>query len=91
MTVWLHRPSGGVRVAGTLKLPVQTHEEDGVWVANCAALDIASQGCDPEDALQMLKETLQLVMEHCLEENTWTAFLEERGVAPVRAPAPRLR
>lgn len=74
----------GVDCVWTLKLAIQTHEENDVWVANCPALDIASQGNDPEDAIKMLKEALQLVMEHCLEENTWMAFLEERGVTPSR-------
>ena len=68
----------------TLKLAVRTHEEDGVWVADCPALDIASQGNDPGDAVQMLQEALELVMERCLEKNTWVAFLEERGVTPTR-------
>ena len=74
----------GVDFVWTLKLAVQTHEEAGVWVANCPALDIASQGSDPQDAVEMLKEAFQLVMEHCLEQNTWMAFLEERGVTPTR-------
>ncbi len=74
----------GVDVVWTLKLAVRTHEEDGIWVAICPALDIASQGSDSQDAVKMLKEAVQLVMEHCLEKNTWMAFLEERGVTPTR-------
>ena len=74
----------GVNSVWTLKLAVQTHEEGEVWVADCPALDIASQGSDPKDAIEMLKEALQLVMEHCLQKNTWMEFLEERGVAPTR-------
>ncbi len=32
----------------------------------------------------MLREAVELVMEHCLEKNTWMTFLEERGVTPTR-------
>lgn len=74
----------GVDAVWTLKLAVRTHEENGVWVADCPALDIASQGNDPEDAVKMLREAVGLVMERCLEKNTWIAFLEERGVTPTR-------
>ena len=68
----------------TLKLAVRTHEEHGVWVADCPALEIASQGSHPRDAVKMLREAVELVMERCLEKNTWMAFLEERGVTPTR-------
>lgn len=74
----------GVDAVWTLKLAVRTHEEHGVWVADCPALDIASQGSDPRDAVKMLREAVELVMERCLEKNTWMAFLEERGVTPTR-------
>ena len=74
----------GVDAVWTLKLAVKTHEEQGVRVADCPALDIASQGSDPEDAVRMLREAVELVMEHCLEKNTWMTFLEERGVTPTR-------
>lgn len=72
----------GVDAVWTLKLAVRTHEEHGVWVADCPALDIASQGSDPRDAVKMLREAVELVMGRCLEKNTWMAFLEERGVTP---------
>jgi predicted RNase H-like HicB family nuclease len=37
--------------------------ETGNWGVVCPSLDVASVGDDPEDALRMIKEAVELVLE----------------------------
>ena len=68
----------------TFRLPYRLEREDGVWVAVCDALDVASQGSDPAEAGEMLTEALQLFLEACIEDGNLDAVLRECGFAPAR-------
>lgn len=70
----------------TVKLPVSVEKEGSVFVASIPALDIASQGTSREDALAMLEEAADMILEHCLKKGTWMKFLAAQGVTPTRAP-----
>ena len=68
----------------TVKLPVSVKKEGKKFVAEIKALDIASQGDNPEDAVAMLEEAANMVFQHCIEKGTWMRFLDDRGVTPPR-------
>lgn len=46
-------------------------DEDGVWVAGCPSIPgCVSQGDTKDDAVENLKEAIQLYLEVCAEEAT---------------------
>lgn len=52
-----------MQVTNTLELSAVVRREDGLYVALCPELDVASQGKSVEEALRNLKEALELYLE----------------------------
>ena len=52
-----------MQVTNTLELSAVVRKEDGLYVALCPELDVASQGKSVEEALRNLKEALELYLE----------------------------
>ncbi len=48
-------------------LTVTIWEEDGVYVSRCAELDVASCGDTPKDALENIREAIDLYLKNALE------------------------
>jgi predicted RNase H-like HicB family nuclease len=54
-------------------------EEDGQVVALCPELNVSSYGESAPDALNALKEAVELYLEECLRMGTLDSVLEEAG------------
>jgi predicted RNase H-like HicB family nuclease len=52
-----------MRVSGSLELSAVVWREEGLYVALCPELDVASQGKSVEEALSNLKEALGLYLD----------------------------
>jgi len=52
-----------MQVTKTMELPAVVWREEGIYVALCPELDVASQGKSVEEALINLKEALELYLE----------------------------
>ena len=52
-----------MQVSNTLELSAVVWREDGIYVALCPELDVASQGKSVEEALRNLKEALELYLD----------------------------
>jgi len=52
-----------MQVTNTLDLSAVVWRDDGIYVALCPELDVASQGKSVEEALRNLKEALELYLE----------------------------
>jgi len=52
-----------MQLSKTLEFSAVVRREDGVYVALCPELDVASQGRSVEEALTNLKEALELYLE----------------------------
>ena len=52
-----------MEVAKTMELSAVVWREEGIYVALCPELDVASQGKSVEEALANLKEALELYLE----------------------------
>lgn len=68
MSRWLFRPNLALKRAlavnsGAVKLTVAVTHEDPWFVARCLEVDVASQGGTSEEALENLKEALELYFE----------------------------
>ena len=54
-------------------------EEDGQVVALCPELNVSSFGDDPANAIDSLKEAVELFLEECIRLGTLEQVLEESG------------
>jgi len=72
-----------MRIGITFTLPIEIFREDEWYVANCPALNVASQGDTPEEAKAHLGEALLAFLESCLDHGTLEAVLQDCGFSPV--------
>jgi len=63
-------------------IPVLVRKEGEVFVAECPALDVLSQGCDAEEARRNLVEAVSLFLGTCIEMGTFSQVLKECGLTP---------
>ena len=62
----------------TINLPCQIDKEKpNLYVSYCPALDLYSQGKDPEIAHKNINEAAQLFIETCLDMGTLKSVLED--------------
>lgn len=57
-------------------------DENGVWIASCPDLQLATQGATFEEAERNLKDALLLFFESCLKRGTLGDVLAEAGYKP---------
>ena len=67
-----------------LVLSVEFEQEREMWVAWCPELDVASQGSDRTEALEMLNDAVSLFLATCHEIGTLRQVLEESGLTPLK-------
>ena len=68
---------------------VRIYREDGVYVAVCERLDLASQGDTREEARANLQEALMLFLTSCYDRGTLDRVLREAGFVPGEEPEKR--
>ncbi len=66
-----------------IRLPVTLFRENGVHVAQCPILDVASQGETEEEAMRNIHEAITLFIKTCFELGTLDEVLKECGFRPV--------
>lgn len=66
----------------TFRLPVQTTQEEGMYVSYCEALDVHSQGETKQEATDNLIEAITLFLEECFEMGTLDEVLQDSGFHP---------
>lgn len=72
-----------MQIGITFKLPVEIFKEEDWYVANCPALDVASQGGTPEEAKAHLGEALIGFLETCIAHGTLEEVFRDCGFTPV--------
>ena len=63
----------------SVNLQVALRLDGDAWVGYCPSLDMASQGDTEEEALNAVKEAVELWFESCLERGVLAQALEESG------------
>lgn len=63
----MDRKMTGLNLAASLNLTATIWEEDGAYVSKCPELGVASCGGKPENALENLKEAVELYLENAEE------------------------
>lgn len=63
----MDRKITGLNLAATLNLTATIWEEDGAYVSKCSELQVASWCGTPSQALQNLKEAVELYLENAGE------------------------
>ncbi len=61
-----------------MKLSAVLWKEEDQWVALCPELDVVSQGDNPEHALEMLKEAVEVYIEAAKDLGVWEEKREEK-------------
>jgi predicted RNase H-like HicB family nuclease len=73
-----------------LKGAYRQDEDAGAWVAYCPALQIYSQGAEPEEARSALIDAAHSFITVCLERHVLESALAKRGFSPsTQTPAER--
>lgn len=68
------------RLTFSLNVPVQTRPgEDAPFIAHCPLLDVSAQGNSEPEALDGLREALQLFLETCYFAGTLDQVLMDAG------------
>ncbi len=70
-----------------LVLSAKFEQEGDVCVAWCPELDVASQGSDEADALEMLNDAVSLFLATCHEMGTLNEVLVDCGLVPLKLHA----
>ena len=77
--------STGETVTLTVKLRAFVREEaENLWVALCPSIGVASQGNDHDQAIDSLREAVELWFESCVERGTLEQAMRECSFRPVR-------
>jgi predicted RNase H-like HicB family nuclease len=75
----------GSTIALKIKLEAATRQEGDVWLAWCLPLDVMTQAKTKDEALQSLKEAVELWFESCISRNVLEKALREAGFLKVKA------
>ena len=70
----------------SFRLEVSVFKENGICVAHCEALDVASQGQTEENAKENLLIALRLFINSCFERGTLNQVLADCGFVIDRSP-----
>ncbi len=65
-----------------LTLPMAIQREGDVFVSVCPIFDVASQGCNVDEAKNNLIEAIQLFIQTCIEMGTISQVMQESGFVP---------
>ena len=65
-------------------------KENGVYVAICPVMDVASQGETIRAAKQNLEEACKLFLESCIRRGTLDRALEELGFRPAESKSKKI-
>lgn len=63
-----------------MKLFIKIYREDDMYVAECPALAVASQGKTITEAKKMIKEALEIFIEGCYKKGTLFKVLEKKKI-----------
>lgn len=74
-----------------LTATVTLEEETGLYVADCQALDLCSQGKTQEEAVKNIMEATELFIQSCVERGTLQEALTECGFHPTHEHIPAQR
>ena len=66
-------------IKAVLDVVVYLEQQTGIHVSYCPALDLFSQGDNPEHAKEMITEASTLFIEGCIEDDTLTEVLSDCG------------
>ena len=62
-----------------VKMPVEIKQEDDVFVSICRPFNICSQGDNVNEAIENLKEALELFFTTCFEMGTFDQVMKDCG------------
>ncbi|TAK20619.1 MAG: type II toxin-antitoxin system HicB family antitoxin [Chloroflexota bacterium] len=65
---------------GEFELTLRIYADDGAWTAECVELDVASFGGTIEEALDNVKDAVNLYLETAIDERQIDRVLRESGV-----------
>jgi len=68
-----------MQIKMTFELPAKITKKKKWYVANCPALNVASQGDTPEEAKAHLEEAVLVFLESCLERGVLEEVLRDCG------------
>lgn len=63
----MDRKTDGLDLTASLNLTATVWEEEGAYVSKCPEVQVASWGGTPAEALQCLKEAVELYLENATE------------------------
>lgn len=70
----------------TVKLPIKVTKKGRLYIANCAALDVVTQGETESQARKNIGEALYLFLRSCIERGTLDAVLRQCEFHPTSGP-----
>jgi len=62
-----------------VKMPFEINKEDNVFVSICRPFNICSQGDNESEAIENLKEAIELFITTCFEMGTFDQVMKECG------------
>jgi len=62
-----------------VKMPIEINKEDDVFVSICHPFNICSQGDNETEAVENLKEAIELFITTCFEMGTFEQVMKECG------------
>ena len=75
-----------LHVTFTIKVPIEIIKRNNVYVACCPILDVNSQGENEANAIENIKDAIQLFLISCFERGVLDKALKERGFTPQHEP-----
>ena len=73
-----------------IKVPIKTIKRKNIYVTCCSVLDICSQGKNEKEAIENIKDAINLFLISCFERGVLDKALKECGFVPERGHVHRL-
>jgi predicted RNase H-like HicB family nuclease len=71
-------------VTFTVSFPIEIKKEAKYYLASCPTLDVWAYGNNQQNAVESLKDTLQLFLTHCFDQGTLEIVLKGCGFTSLK-------
>jgi predicted RNase H-like HicB family nuclease len=75
-----------VQATFTIKVPIEIVKRNNIYVVCCPILDVHSQGRNKSQAIENIKDAVNLFLVSCFERGVLDKALKECGFAPQNKP-----